>query len=270
MNNNELKIMVPNGWVINEEVMADGSRMLVIKPNTTTVENTSCHMREGIFKKVPASELSLEDDFLKYTPKTEEEKKFKREVKKVIKAGVHDFWRPVCDPSIDDKGCICYEPGQMPCLDKSYMWWVDNAKKYAPEHGSRLGTKFQYIAFLAVLIKELVASGKSVEWAWDAVCNDSKELGHYWNSNEAKLDNEPTGSREICGYCDLANNYKVLARNKKDGRVWVLEVVYDERGNDCPLSNLKLLERYEHCDCDVFELDDYDFTGWLVFDSCPC
>lgn len=259
MNNNELKIMVPNGWVVNEEVMADGGRMLVIKLNTTTADDTTCHLQEDIFKKVPASELSLEDDFLKYTPKTEQEKQFKRAVKKAIKAGVHDFWRPVCDPSFDDDGRICYEPGKMPAVGKKCEWWEKNAKNFCPERGSRLGTKYEYIAFLAVLIKELVASGKTLEWAWNAICNDSKELGHYRDSENAKEDFEPTGSREICGWCDLANSYKIVAKNKEGGGFWFVGGSYRDDNHYFYRYCLSALRS-----CNHYGRDNCISCGWLV------
>ena len=60
-----------------------------------------------------------------------------------------------------------------------------------PERASRLGIKTEYIAFLGVLIKKLVDSGWKVDDAWDAVCNDSKKLGHYWNSENAMHVPEP-------------------------------------------------------------------------------
>lgn len=259
MNNNELKIMIPNGRGVNEEVIADGSSMRVIKPNATTVENTTCHLREGIFKKVPASELSLEDDFLKYTPKTEYEKQFKKEVKKVIKAGVQDFWCPVCAPSFDEDGRICYEPGKMPAVGKNYNWWENNAKNFWPERGSRLGTRSEYIAFLAILIKELIVSGKSKKWAWNAVCNDSKELGHYRNSEKAKYDFEPTGRREICGWCDLANSYKIMAEDKEVGGFWLAGGLYYDFSYDIPLA---VLDHYD-CRCNDFYIYS---CGWIVLE----
>ena len=238
MNNNELKIMVPNGWVVSEEVMSAGSRMLVIKPDTATADDTAFNKWEGIFKKVHASELRLDDAFMKHQPKTEAEKRFKERVQKVIKAGLRDFWRPVCDPSFDGNGGICFEPGKKPAVGKSYNWWAKAAKEFKPEQGSRLGTKNEYIAFLAVLIKELVNSGKSVEWAWNAVCNDSKELGHYWNSKNAKHAFENTGSREICGFFDLANTYKILAEDEEAGGFWLASGNYVSNDNLSPLADL--------------------------------
>lgn len=233
--------------------------------NELKIKVSNRHERKGLFKLVPASKLSLGDDFLKYQPKTEREQKLKELVETAIKRGLKDFWRPVCDPSFDYKGCICYEPGNMPAVGKSYNWWAKTAKEFKPEQGSRLGTKSEYIAFLAVLIKELVASGKSIEWAWNAVCNDSKEMGHYNNSKDAKHRLELTGNREICGFFDLANIYKLLAEDKEDeyGGYWVASGCYYDYydSHDYPLATLA------H---DLFSYGDWIYgSGWLVFDCCP-
>ena len=261
MCNNELKIMVPKGWVVNEEVMSDGSRVFTVKLDTATADDTACNQREGIFKLVPASKLSLEDDFLKYQPKTKREREFKNLVEIAIKSGLKDFWRPVCDPSFDDNGCICYEHGKKPAMGNGYHWWAKTAKEFKPEQGSRLGTKSEYIAFLAVLIKELVDSGKSVEWAWNAVCNDSKELGNYWNSENAKHAFEDTGSREICGFFDLANTYKILAEKDKESVFWLASGFYANGGDSRQLASL--------CNSKYYCFDYINACGWLVLEDCP-
>ena len=67
----------------------------------------------------------------------------------------------------------------------------------------------------------LVAKGWTCCEAWDAICNDSKNLGHYRNSHNAKHQFEDTGSREICGFFDLANTYKILAEDKEAGGFWL-------------------------------------------------
>ena len=252
----EMKFVVPKGWVVNEEVMDDGSRVFTIKPDTTAAYDTTCHQWEGIFKLVPASQLSLNDNFMNHIPKTEREKNFMAKVKKVIRAGMHDFLCPVCDPSLDNKGRICYEPGNRPAVGKSYNWWAKTAKEFKPEQGSRLGTETERIAFMAVLIKELVNSGKSVEWAWNAVCNDSKELGHYWNSENAKHAFEDTGNREVCGWCDLGNVYKIVAEDKEAGGFWIAGGYYINDSDDNPLADL-------HHDGDRYVVNPYG-CGWLV------
>ena len=232
--------------------------------NEQKIKVSDCQQRVGIFKKVPASELRLKDDFLKFIPKTEQEKVFKEEVTRAIIFGVRDFWRPVCDASFDANGHICYEPGKMPAVGKSYDWWAENAKDFCPERSSRLGTKSEYIAFLATLIKELVASGKSLEWTWNAVCNDSKELGHYWNSNTPRYEFEPTGSREICGWCDLGNVFKILAAGKEDCNVhsvYLAVDLYSRHG----FPNLTSIKN----DFYSRKGDYYNASGWIVLDSCP-
>ena len=257
MNNNELKILVPKDWSIAEEKMPDGSRVLKFTP--VTAESSTRQLQEGIFKRVPASELRLDDDFLNYQPKNFAENNLKCFVQTAIKNGLKDFWRPVYDPSFDDNGCICYHPGNMPAVGKSYNWWYKHAKAFCPERGSRLGTNSEYGVFLAVLIKELVASGKSVEWAWNAVCNDSKELGHYWESKDAKHDFETTGSRDICGWYDLANAYKILAEDEEASGYWLAGGGYRNFGDRRPLAGLFL----------DFDWRNWNFfgCGWLVLET---
>lgn len=213
----------------------------------------------GVFVKVEASELRLDDEFMKYQPKTKEQREFKELVETAIKSGLKDFWRPICDPSFDDNGRICYEPGNMPAVYKSYNWWEETTKNFCPERGSRLGTKTEYIAFLAVLIKELIASGKSVEWTWNAVCNDSKELGHYVNSDNAKYAYEDTGSRAVCGFYDLANVFKILAEDKESCGFWIAGGVCLDGSDYYPLAS-----HYHYLpNDDVFIYA----VGWLVLEN---
>ena len=252
--NNELKIVVPGCRVVDAKVMPDGSCVLTLEQ--ATAKDTTRHHQEGIFKLVPASKLSLNDDFLKYSPKTPAEKAFMEAVKKVIKAGMQDFYRPTLDPSFDSDGRICYQTGMKPAVGKSYNWWYEHSKKFCSERKSRLGTKSEYIAFLAVFIKEMVASGKSLEWAWNAVCNDSKELGHYWNSNDAKHALEATGNREVCGWRDIANTYKILAEDKEAGGFWLAGGNYNNNSNNNPLADLYHNNNRNN--------DNNNSSGWLV------
>ena len=255
----EFEIKVSGGRITKAQVMPDGSCKVMVELVTTTTEDTTCHQLESIFKRVPASELRLDDAFMKHQPKTNAERNFKELVETAIKNGLKDFWRPVYDPSFDDNGRIYYEPGKMPAVGKSYNWWEKNAKVFCPERGSRIGTKSEYIAFLAVLIKDLVTAGKSVEWAWNAVCNDSKELGHYWNSKDAKHAKhafETTGSRDICGWYDLANSFKILEEDEEAVGFWLAGGNYNDVGCNCPLADLFLYDFRDSGNCDC--------CGWLV------
>ena len=265
MNNNELKIMVPNGWGVKEKVMADGSRMLVIKQNTSISGDTTSNQKKGLFKKVPASELRLDDAFMKYNPRDKDLRYRKEMVENAIRNGLKDFWRPICDPSFDSNGKLCFEPGQMPALGECVLVWYDIAKEFAPECGSRLGTRNEYIAFMAVLIKELVESGWKVADAWKAVYMDSKKLGHYRNSKDAKNFFEPTGSREVCGWYDLSNIYKILLEINEEDK----EDTWFAGGTYATWSDIDMVGDFVN----ARDLDDcaslFGACGWLVFDSCP-
>ena len=203
---------------------------------------------------VEASKLSLSDDFMLYEPKTKQEKEFKDTLTKVITNGIKDFYRPTMDPSFADKekSKIHYKFECLPALSKPYYWWIEIAK----DSKCSIGTKSQYVAFLGVLIKMLVSEGWKVSEAWDAVCNDSKKLGHYSNSDNAKTYFEYTGSREICGFFDLANTQKILAKDEKAGGFWLAGGDYSSYGFDFPLADLGL------CKCCSNNL--YHGVAWLV------
>lgn len=203
---------------------------------------------------IEAEKLSLDDEFMQHEPCTEAEVRTKELIVEAIRSNVKNFCRPEMDPSFADDG-IAYVAGKKPAVGKSYVWWSKIAKKYDPSRKSRLGTRLEYGAFLGVLIKELVAEGKAVEWAWNAVCNDSKELGHYYDSKNAKCEFEPTGSRLICGFYDLANTYKILAED--EGGFWIAGGDYHDFGFSSSLVALyHLTVRY---------FDNNYSVGWLVF-----
>lgn len=251
----EIEIKVSGAKVTNATVMPDGTCKLTIEMVNAVSEVTE--VKDDMFVLVEASKLSMNDEFMQYVPETDEEREFKLMLANAIKSGLKDFRRPKYDPSFNEGEIgICYESGKAPAVGKSYNWWNQVAKKFKPECNSRLGTKTEYVAFLGVLIKKLVESGWSVEKAWDAVCNDSKELGHYWNSKNAKSVFESTGCREICGFYDLANTCKIL--DEETGGFWVAGGGYNDNGNVNPLADL------DHCT--GVGNDNYGSVGLLVLD----
>ena len=221
--------------------------------------NIEIKVSEDIFELVEASTLSMQDEFMKHEPKTAEEKEFKQLLTDAIKKGLKDFYRPRFDPSLDENGEICYKPSEKPAVGRSYNWWEKKAKEFCRERGSRLGSKTEYVAFLGVLLKRLIADGWTVADAWSAVCNDSKKLGHYWNSENAKGHFEATGSREICKFFDLANTCKILADDKKDGAFWLAGCSYYGDSDNYPLADL-VLQCIRSCDIT-------GGVGWLVLEK---
>lgn len=259
-----IKLKLSQGRITQVKVQPDGCYEFVVESEESVDAKLQkifkTETSEGLFSLIEASKLSLKDKFMKYKPKTQMEKKLKELLEQVIKGGVKDFWRPSLDPSFtDDKAGICYVAGKEPAVGKSYNWWNKTAKEYNPNRCSRLGTKSEYVAFLGVLIKALVSEGWTITAAWNAVCNDSKELGHYWNSENALHNFEPTGSRAICGFFDLANTCKILAEDEEAGGFWLAGGNGDSNSYNFPLAGL-----YHYSN----QFSNYNISvGWLVLEE---
>lgn len=177
-------------------------------------------VREEYLKKyfpiVKASTLSLEDDLLKHQPESEKQREFKERLIKAIKSGLSDFRAQRMDPSIDENGEIYYRVGKKPAVGIIAYDWEEKSKIFLPEKDSRIGTIKERDAFLGLLIKCLVKEyGYTVTDAWRAVCDQSNNLGHYWDSENSKHDFEATGSRQVGDWYDLGNTYKVIIDDEK-------------------------------------------------------
>ena len=212
-----------------------------------------------IFALVEASSLSLVNKFLAYKPKTFNEIELKRLLTKVIKKGVKDFYRPILDPSFNNEGGICYVKGNQPAINKSFNWWKETATNFMPERNSRLGTLAEYIAFLGVLMKRLVDSGWSVADVWNAVCNDSIKLGHFWNSENNKQNIDATGSFEVAGFYDLANTMKIVTKDKETDQIWIVSGFYGSYS-------------YEYCLAEIYNHFNHkdeinNSVGWIILEN---
>ena len=256
----EFEIKVSGGRIIQANAMPDGRYQLIVEL-AEVEEKTLPIVEDGVFVKVKASKLTLEDEFMQYVPQTDEQKAFKELVKTVIQKGVKDFWRPKYDPSLDETGnIICYNVGNLPAVGKSYYWWKTAAKQFKPECKSRLGTRNEYIAFLAVLIKKLVANGWTLSAAWNAVCNNSKELGHYLNSEKAIARFEDTGSREVCGFFDLSNTYKVVEESEPDPGFCLAGGCYKFNSDTLPLADMTNMRN-------INNVESKYAIGWIVLEE---
>lgn len=201
---------------------------------------------------VEGSDSQIYFDMLKYAPASETEKEFLEFLNEAVDAGVKTFKVPVCDPSIDENGSLQFVAGCKPAVGYSY----NELKEIAIKNGVQLGSKKQYVIFLATIIHRLVEEGWSKADAFFAVCTDSTQLGHYWNSEKARHYFEVTGSRKIAGKCDLANTYKILRNDEKASVFWVASGDYGNFGNFYPLADLCLSN-----DCD--NRCNYG-VGWFV------
>lgn len=253
----KIQITHPTGRIIEANILKDGSCEIVVELPEKMQEKPKSPISDSDLVLVDAESLSMKDEFMQYEPRNEREKETKELIAEAIKKGVKNFYKPKGDVSFTEDGNgICYSPGKMPAVGKSYDWYEKAAANFWPERNSRLGSKLEYGAFLGERIKKLIEDGKTVEWAWNAVCQDSRELGHYRNSENPKNHFEPTGSRDILGHCDLANAYKILAWDDKAGGLWLVGGRYDDCSSDYPLACLRL----DYCRFD----NRTDRVGWLV------
>lgn len=153
------------------------------------------------------------------TPRQKETLALYQEAK--AKGRLHAFTCMTVDPSVKD-GKLVYQKGLPIKTGFSQRQWAKMLKEYNPSRNSRQMTRTEYACRNLFLIQRLVESGYKIEEAWRAVCDDSREIGHYYNSDNAKGDFEPTGSREVCGFCDLANAWKFIAEDswEEAGGFW--------------------------------------------------
>ena len=217
---------------------------------------------EKMFPIVDIEGISLEDEFMQYEPQTDNEKRVKASIIEAKKNGMRNFRIPSMDPSFDDdEETIIYCTGRKPAVGKSPIWWYKNAPKFMPSKNSRLKDDRQADIVLGVMrIKQLVEKeGYKVAEAWDAVCNDSKKLGHYWNSKNAKHELERTGSRQIGNCFDLGNTFKIV-KDSVFSDFMSVGGYYNQNSSTHPLAYMRRYSENEYINCEYI-------VGELVLDE---
>ena len=92
------------------------------------------------------------------------------------------------------------------------------------------------------------------------MCNNSYELGNYWNcTTDEHCNFESTGKREVCGFYDLANVRKILAGSNDQTGIFLASGCYNYRGDVFPIATLIRIEftpgNLNSC------------VGWIVFEK---
>lgn len=143
-------------------------------------------------------------------------------VKKVQEAGIEPFYAAKMDPSIRNN-MVVFTEGNYPAVGYSDDEWKKMAKKMpaVEDRNWYMGSHYQYYASLVQLINELIKTGYDSRKAMEKVVVDSKDLGHFHNSEGAKHNFEKTGSRVVCGRYDLANTCKIVSRTNEEGTLIV-------------------------------------------------
>ena len=174
------------------------------------------------------------------------------------KGRLHAFTCMTIDTSVKD-GKLVYQKGLPIKTGFSQRQWAKMLKEYNPSRNSRQMTRTEYACRNLYLIQKFVESGYEIA-AWEAVCDDSRKIGHYCNSDNPKNDFEPTGSREVCGFCDLGNAWKFLAEDpwEEAGGFWAAGGGFLYDGNRGPVADLN--------PCNSVDGDFHNGVGMLALD----
>ena len=219
-------IKAPEGKRIIRVKIVDGGRAIEVCaipkeskpfiPSTNKLYTSKDYLDEN-FPIVSATTLSKNDDFLKREPQSEMEDKLKEGLFYAIEKGVSNFRMPRLDPSIDSKtGKIIFKAGEKPALNKSPEWFFKKFKTFMPTKNSRMATESHRNIYLGLIIKYLIEQeGYGVGEAWNAICNESKELGHFSDSELNKGIIEPTGQRPVGIWFDLGNTCKYITDDER-------------------------------------------------------
>lgn len=207
------------------------------KAEATTITS----LTDNRLVKIDPQEPGFFDEVLNFKSTNEDINTFIEAVAEVKGTSLEAFYRVMYDPTGDHM--VVFQKGKRPAVGHSYNWWVETASKMSPVEGRQwhIATEYQYYAFLVWLINQLVKIGKSVEEALHQVVLDSKELGHYYDSENSTKgeDFEFTGSRCVCGLYDLANTFKILQySNSEAGGFWFAGGDYCDNGHCYPLAFL--------------------------------
>lgn len=212
---------------------------------------------ERFLREVKVEQISLNDPFLNYEPKTGNQKRVKMSILRAKKTGMKNFYHAIIDPSYTfNKEGIEFKESKVPAYYGEFpAWWDTTFENLLPNRESRIGSKTQYDVFLGTIVKFLVEEkGYKIPEAWYMVCDNNDYLVKHVLGMRCYLINMfktgLTGSMSIDGWCDLFNTSKIL---KTDNGEEFLIAVNSEN------------ERV--CVADIVRLDSEKITmgvGWLV------
>lgn len=165
---------------------------------------------------------------------TSEQKTFKENVLKAIENMPDEGfrWIPAYEPSKDENGNIQFVSGQKVLRGLSSYEWEEKANSYSPDNGSQMASITTYFLLLLRWLKDGHATVEQL-------ADDSKDIGHYWDSENAKHDYEKTGERQFGGLDGfVGNTYKIVKDPDSGSGFSVLGGRYDRGGNSYPVADV--------------------------------
>ena len=165
---------------------------------------------------------------------TGRQEKFRADVLKALENKPEESfcWIPVYEPSMDDSGNLQYAAGKDVLRNLSSYNWEEKFQNYSPENESKMATITTYFLLLLRFLKDGFAT-------IEQLADDSKEIGHYWDSKDAKHEFEKTGERQLGGLYGFAGNtYKIVKDSESSSGFSLLGGGYSNDGSECPLADV--------------------------------
>ena len=181
---------------------------------------------------------------------TKRQYKFKANVMKALdKMPKEGFrWIPVYEPSEDSNFNLQYVAGKDVLIHRSPDLWNDICRFYSFENESRMATITTYFLLLLRFLKDGFAT-------IEQLADDSREIGHYWDSKDTKHILEKTGERQLGGLYGFAGNTRKLVNSETFANFALLGNDASVGGNEFPLANVEYDVKRDYWD---------SFTvGWL-------
>lgn len=153
---------------------------------------------------------------------TERQKEFREDVLKALKNKPKEGfrWIPVYEPSKDVDGNLQYIAGKEVLRNISSYSWERKFQNYSPENGSQMSSITTYFLLLLRFLKDGFAT-------IEQLADDSKEIGHYYDSIDAKHEYEKTGERQLGGIYGFGGNiFKIVKDSESESGFSIL-------GGDC-------------------------------------
>lgn len=173
---------------------------------------------------------------------TNGQKKFKANVLKALKNKPQEGyrWIPVFEPSKDLKGNLKYVAGENVLRGLKSYEWEKRFKEYSPQNGSQQASITTYFLLALRWLKDGVAT-------IEQLADDSKEIGHYRNSENAKHCFEKTGEREFGGlFGFVGNTYKIVKDSESSSGFSLVDGSYIHHGYEYPLADVSHSDFPDH------------------------
>lgn len=188
------------------------------------------------FDDLTEDDLLYDTDGKKRQFVTNKQEKFKADVMKALKNKPKEGyrWIPVYEPSKNSKGNLCYTAGKEVLRALNSYEWEKKLEEYSPKNGSREASITTYFLLALRWLKDGIAT-------LEQLADNSKEIGHYWDSEDARYNMEKTGEREFGGlYGFVGNTYKIVKDSESNSGFSLVGGYYLYDGNAYPLADVVL------------------------------